>query len=112
MEAQYQIQFRKFDFAKKLDLDIDIIAHAETYLKESVSKQEESIQWMFESYLDVMDGLIEAAENHNACCSGAVAATVAAAKVFGAKNGKKVAYSTSYDLSPGDSFVGYSGIVY
>jgi len=67
MEAQSRIQFRKFDFAKKLDLDIDIIAHAESYLKESVSKQEESIQWRFESYLDVMDGLIEAAENPKLC---------------------------------------------
>ncbi len=56
--------------------------------------------------------LKQADENKNACCGGAAAATVAAAKVLGSEKGELVAYSTSYDLSPGDSFVGYAGIVY
>ncbi len=62
-----------------------------------------------------MDGnevLKQASENNNACCGGAVAATVAAAKELGCLNGKVVAYSSSFDLSPGDSFVCYSGLVY
>lgn len=56
--------------------------------------------------------LKQASENFNACCGGAVAATVTAAKELGCLNGQVVAYSSSYDLSPGDSFVGYGGVVY
>jgi AmmeMemoRadiSam system protein B len=54
----------------------------------------------------------EALENHNACCSGAAAAAIEAAKALGAKEAEKVVYSTSYDISPGDSFVGYAGILF
>ncbi len=54
----------------------------------------------------------EALSNHNACCSGAAAAAIAAAKQLGAEKAETIAYSTSYDKSPGDSFVGYVGIVF
>ena len=63
----------------------------------------------------VMDaeGVIEESlKNHNACCSGAVAAAISAAKNLGAQEGKKLIYSTSYDIRPDDSFVGYVGIVF
>lgn len=56
--------------------------------------------------------LKQASENYNACCGGAVASTVAAAKELGCLSGQVVAYSSSYDLSPGDSFVCYGGLVY
>ncbi len=62
-----------------------------------------------------MDGkkiLHEAEINNNACCSGAVAATASAARALGIDSGEKVIYSSSYELSPGESFVGYSGIIY
>ena len=54
----------------------------------------------------------EGLRNQNACCSGAVAAAVAAVRHMGAKVSKELAYSTSYEKSPGDSFVGYVGIVF
>jgi AmmeMemoRadiSam system protein B len=54
----------------------------------------------------------EAIENQNACCAGAVGAAIAAAKAFGAKKGEKIVYSTSYDVRPDNSFVGYVGIVF
>ncbi len=54
----------------------------------------------------------EALANHNACCAGAAAATIAAAKQQGIKKAETIAYTTSYDKSPGDSFVGYVGIVF
>ena len=54
----------------------------------------------------------EALSNHNACCSGAAAAAIAAAKQLGAEKAETIAYSTSYDKSPGDSFVGYVGMVF
>ena len=54
----------------------------------------------------------EALTNHNACCGGAAATAIAAAKQLGAEQAETIAYATSYDKSPGDSFVGYVGIVF
>jgi MEMO1 family protein len=56
--------------------------------------------------------IAEALENQNACCSGAAATAIAAAKQLGADKAEAIAYATSYDKSPGDSFVGYAGIVF
>ncbi|MDM8544436.1 AmmeMemoRadiSam system protein B [Desulfococcaceae bacterium HSG9] len=61
--------------------------------------------------MDSSQVIREARENQNSCCSGAVAATLAAAKQLGAEKAEMNAYATSYDKSPGDSFVGYVGIV-
>lgn len=54
----------------------------------------------------------EALENQNACCGGAAATAIAAAKYLGADKAETIAYATSYDKSPGDSFVGYVGILF
>ncbi|MBF0451061.1 MAG: AmmeMemoRadiSam system protein B [Candidatus Magnetomorum sp.] len=54
----------------------------------------------------------EAMINKNACCSGAVAAAIAAARQLGATESESLVYATSYDKSPSDSFVGYAGIIY
>jgi len=62
-----------------------------------------------------MDGkgvIEEALKNQNACCSGAAGAAIVAAKELGAKRGEKIIYSTSYDIRPDSSFVGYVGIVF
>lgn len=74
----------------------------------------ENDQKMIDAMIKMNGGRIikEARENRNACCGGAVAATVEAARELGAQEGKFVAYSNSYDLSPGDSFVGYGGVLY
>jgi len=61
--------------------------------------------------MDPMPVITEALESHNACCSGAVAATIAAGKKLGATTATLTEYATSYDISPSDSFVGYAGIV-
>ncbi len=50
-------------------------------------------------------------ERQNACCAGAAATAMAAAKQMGATQARSVAYATSYEKSPGDSFVGYVGVV-
>jgi AmmeMemoRadiSam system protein B len=55
--------------------------------------------------------IAEALANQNACCAGAAAAAIEAAKNLGAVQADEIAYATSYDKSPGDSFVGYVGIV-
>ena len=54
----------------------------------------------------------EALNNANACCSGAAAAAIAAARELGARKGKIIKYATSYDVHPDSSFVGYVGIVF
>lgn len=57
----------------------------------------------------------EAIKNHNACGSGAFAATVSAAKSIGANKGYLLEYTTSYDVMPEEEFhmaVGYAGIVF
>ena len=54
----------------------------------------------------------EGLSNQNACCAGAAATALSAAKHLGAVQAEILAYSTSYDKSPGDSFVGYVGVVF
>ncbi len=62
--------------------------------------------------MNCSDIIYEGLKNRNLCCSGAVAATVAAAKKMGAVKGVAFDYTTSYDKHPGVSFVGYSGILF
>ena len=54
----------------------------------------------------------EALENQNACCAGAAATAIETAKHLGAGQADELVYATSYDKSPGESFVGYVGIVF
>jgi AmmeMemoRadiSam system protein B len=62
--------------------------------------------------LDADGVLTVAAARQNACCAGAAAAAIAAAKHLGAQKAETLAYTTSYDKRPGDSFVGYVGMVF
>ena len=55
--------------------------------------------------------IAEGLSNHNACCAGAAAAAIETARRLGAHRADELVYATSYDKSPGDSFVGYVGIV-
>ena len=62
--------------------------------------------------MDAHGVIQESLRNHNACCSGAVAAAIAAAKGLGARRGDELIYATSCDIRPDDSFVGYVGVVF
>ncbi len=62
--------------------------------------------------MDSREVISQGLENRNMCCAGAVAATICAAKKMGAVKGIELDYATSYDKSPGSSFVGYSGILF
>ena len=58
------------------------------------------------------EGMLQAgARDQSACSAGGAAAAVAAAKKLGAAKAILTDYYTSYDVMPGDSFVGYAGIV-
>lgn len=48
----------------------------------------------------------------NACCAGAAAAAIAACREMGAEKAHLVGYSSSYEKNPGETFVGYGGVVY
>ncbi|CAB1076333.1 dioxygenase [Alkalispirochaeta odontotermitis] len=61
--------------------------------------------------LEPQNVINEALASQNACCAGAAATAIEAAKNLGADQADEIAYATSYDKSPGDSFVGYVGIV-
>jgi AmmeMemoRadiSam system protein B len=62
--------------------------------------------------MDAEEVIREALKSQNACCAGAAATAIEAGKSLGADRADFLAYTTSYDKSPGDSFVGYAGIVF
>ena len=81
----------------------------------------EAVKWVKEvndkRFIDAalkLDGaamLKAAQEDQSACSAGGAVAAVAAAKKLGAQKAILHDYYTSYDVMPGDSFVGYAGIV-
>ena len=81
----------------------------------------DAVKWVKEvndkKFVDLalkMDGpglLQAAAQDQSACSAGGAVAAIAAAKKLGAAKANLVDYYTSYDVMPGDSFVGYAGIV-
>ncbi|MCD4718988.1 MAG: AmmeMemoRadiSam system protein B [Desulfobacula sp.] len=70
----------------------------------------DAIQAMME--MDESNIIAQGLKNKNMCCTGAVAATVAACKKLGAVKAIELDYATSFDKSASDSFVGYAGILY
>ena len=83
---------------------------------------QQAVEWVkTENDRNVIDAMVamaperviqEALTNQNACCAGAAATALSAAKYLGATRAETLAYATSYDKSPSDSFVGYVGIVF
>ena len=62
--------------------------------------------------IDPLEIIQKATAMKNACCPGSAAAAVAGVKKLGAKKGVLVQYTTSYDIHPDSSFVGYAGVIY
>ena len=62
--------------------------------------------------LDPKRLISEALENQNACCPGAAATAIEAGRHLGAKQAESISYATSYERSPGESFVGYVGVLF
>lgn len=61
------------------------------------------------------DIIPETAAHHNACGGGAVAATVAAARTLGTREGRLLEYTTSHEVlprGPATDFVGYAAIIF
>ncbi len=100
----------------------DLTHYGVNYGFEPKGRGREAVDWVrFENDRKVIEAMLamdpetvirQAMDNHNACCGGAAAAALAAGKALGATAAESVAYATSYEKNPGDSFVGYVGIVF
>jgi hypothetical protein len=62
--------------------------------------------------MDAEEVISEGLAHRNACCPGAAAAAIASVKALGASNPLFVGYSSSFEERPGDTFVGYGGVVF
>jgi hypothetical protein len=76
--------------------------------------QQENDRRIIEAMLNLDPKLLisEALDNQNACCPGAAATAIEAGIHLGAEEAVSISYATSYERSPGDSFVGYVGILF
>ncbi len=114
--------------ARKMGLNIivlgstDLTHYGPNYGYTPQGRGKAALQWTRDSNdRSVIDAILsmnplgiiqEAQEKQNACCAGAAAAALSAGMALGAVRSKLVTYSTSHDKSPGESFVGYAGIVF
>lgn len=62
--------------------------------------------------LDAMGAVAAANQDQSSCSAGAPAAAIAGAQKMGAARALLVDYYTSFDVMPGDSFVGYGGVIW
>jgi hypothetical protein len=100
----------------------DLTHYGANYGFEPQGRGREAVDWVrFENDRKIIEAMLalepetvirQALENQNACCGGAAATALAAAKALGAVDAESVAYATSYEKNPGDSFVGYVGVVF
>ncbi|MCP4744907.1 MAG: AmmeMemoRadiSam system protein B [Desulfobacteraceae bacterium] len=116
--AQWAIEHRKH---VKIIGSTDLTHYGHNYGFQPKGSGQKALNWVCEENdRRAIDAMLELApekviqegiENQNACCAGAAAAAIQAMIQLGADKAQTVAYATSYDKSPGDSFVGYTGIV-
>jgi len=115
------------EISKRLGLRVKVIGSTDlthygaNYGLLSKGSGEQAVDWVRnENDRRVIDAMLalepekiitEARSSQNACCAGAAATAIETAKRLGADRADELAYTTSYDKSPGDSFVGYVGIV-
>jgi AmmeMemoRadiSam system protein B len=115
------------DLARQMQLNVKVIGstdlthYGSNYGFTSQGRGKKAVDWVrSENDRRVIDAMLamepervisEALASQNACCAGAAATAIEAARKLGARQADEVAYATSYDKSPGDSFVGYVGIV-
>jgi AmmeMemoRadiSam system protein B len=116
------------DISRQLGLSLKVIGSTDlthygyNYGFTSKGSGKQAVDWVRNEndrrVIDAMLGLEaekvidEARTSQNACCAGAAATAMETAKHLGADRADEIAYATSYDKSPGDSFVGYVGIVF
>jgi AmmeMemoRadiSam system protein B len=116
------------DIAKRLDVNIKVIGSTDlthygpNYGFVSKGAGHDALDWVRRQNdrriidlmldMDAEKVIDEALTSHNACCAGAAATAIQSAKHLGAIKAEAIAYATSYDKNPADSFVGYVGILF
>ncbi len=100
----------------------DLTHYGPNYGYTPKGRGKDALQWVRDSNdRSVIDAILsmnperiiqDAREKHNACCAGAAAAALSAGMALGASQSKLLTYATSHERSPGESFVGYAGIVF
>lgn len=128
METALDIGRSVADFSRRMQISIKIIgstdlthygpnygfspagrgAKAFEWAKENNDKNIIDLMLKMDSEMVIREGL----SKYNACCPGAAAAAISASKALGAATSRLVGYSSSYEKNPGDSFVGYAGILF
>ncbi len=124
----FEIGEKAVSISKKLGLSAcfigstDLTHYGPNYGFTPEGTGKKSVQWVKEvndkriinAFLRAEPGEVikEALSSRNACCPGAAAAAIAGAGRSGAGRGTLAHYTTSYDIHPDQSFVGYAGVVY
>jgi len=112
---------RQMGISIKVIGSTDLTHYGSNYGFESQGSGKQAVDWVRnENDRRVINAMLEMAPeeviaearaSQNACCAGAAATAIETAKHLGADRADELAYATSYDKSPGESFVGYVGIV-
>jgi hypothetical protein len=113
---------RDFGLSVRIIGSTDLTHYGSNYGFTTKGSRESALKWVKtvndKQVIDAMLALDparvigEASAHQNACCSGAAAAAIASVKELGSSKADMIAYATSYEKSPGSSFVGYVGIVF
>jgi AmmeMemoRadiSam system protein B len=114
--------------AKDLGLDIvvvgstDLTHYGQSFGFTPAGRGEKSFEWVKnDNDANAVSAIISMDAEHiinngnvkqNMCCAGAAAATATICKKLGSKKGIEVEYDSSYNKSPGESFVGYTGVLF
>ncbi len=117
-----------YDVAKEMGRKVAVIGSTDlthyglNYGFMPAGSGKQAVKWVKEvndrGYLELMlnfkpkEAIEHAVKNRSACSAGGAAVALAFAIKSGLKRSTLLDYYTSYDIFPGDSFVGYGGIIY
>jgi AmmeMemoRadiSam system protein B len=100
----------------------DLTHYGPNYGYSPAGRGPKAVEWVkkendrgFIDRIVAMDGpgaLEHAARSQSACSAGGAVSAMAATRALGSDKGCLVDYYTSHDVMPGDSFVGYAGILF
>lgn len=100
----------------------DLTHYGRNYGFSPAGRGEAALKWVKEvndrAFIDSLlamnaeDALRHARESGSACSAGGAVAAMTFAGESGIEGGELLCYMTSYDVHPGESFVGYAGISY
>ena len=122
LEDFFELKTHRDDILRDLKFVFEDLKGTKVSVEDPEGIGEKALKWVKEVNdkravdlmlkMDAPELIKESLLNHNACCGGAAGAAIVCAKEIGAQKAEKLVYSTSYDIRPDDSFVGYVGILF